>query len=347
MTLLVLNAGSSSLKYKLFDRKTLEVRVAGIVEEIAEGGYPDAIAQMEAALRDHGVMSLSDVAAIGHRVVHGGERFVESTVIDGEVEAAIEALIPLAPLHNPANLEGIRTARRRAPEVVQVAVFDTAFHQSLPEAVYRYALPQMLYTEMGVRRYGFHGTSHAYVAQKAAERLERPLSKTNLITLHLGNGASACAIRDGRSVETSMGMTPLEGLVMGTRPGDVDPGVLLYLTREKGYTIEQIDRLLNRQSGLKGLCGDSDLRRIHARVAEGDAEAALALESFVHRVRKYIGAYVAVLGRVDALVFTGGIGENDGEVRAMIMKNLPFDVPVLVIPTDEELAIAIETKNRI
>ncbi len=347
MTLLVLNAGSSSLKYKLFDRETLEVRVAGIVEEIAEGGYPDAIAQMEAALRAQGVMSLSEVAAIGHRVVHGGERFVASTVIDAEVEAAIEALIPLAPLHNPANLEGIRTARRRAPEVVQVAVFDTAFHQSLPEAAYRYALPTALYTEMGIRRYGFHGTSHAYVARQAAVRLGQPLSETNLITLHLGNGASACAIRDGRSVETSMGMTPLEGLVMGTRPGDVDPGVLLYLAREQGYTFEQIDRILNRESGLESLCGDHDLRRIHTRIAEGDTETALALEIFVHRVRKYVGAYVAVLGRVDALVFTGGIGENDAMVREMILKDLPFDFPALVIPTDEELEIAIETKNRI
>ena len=347
MTLLVLNAGSSSLKYKLFDWETLEVRVAGIVEEIAEGGYPDAITQMEAALRAQGVMSLSEVAAIGHRVVHGGERFVASTVIDAEVEAAIEALIPLAPLHNPANLEGIRTARRRAPEVVQVAVFDTAFHQSLPEVAYRYALPKALYTEMGIRRYGFHGTSHAYVARQAAVRLGQPLSETNLITLHLGNGASACAIRDGRSVETSMGMTPLEGLVMGTRPGDVDPGVLLYLAREKGYTFDRIDRLLNRESGLEGLCGDHDLRRMHARIAEGDTEAALALEIFIHRMRKYIGAYVAVLGRVDALVFTGGIGENDAVVREMILKDLPFDFPALVIPTDEELEIAIETKNKL
>ncbi len=347
MTLLVLNAGSSSLKYKLFDGETLTVRVAGIVEEIVEGGYSDAIVQMEAVLREHGVMSLSEVAAIGHRVVHGGERFVASTVIDAEVEAAIEALIPLAPLHNPANLEGIRTARLRAPDVVQVAVFDTAFHQSLPEAAYRYALPTALYTQMGIRRYGFHGTSHAYVARQAAAHLGQPLSETNLITLHLGNGASACAIRDGRSVETSMGMTPLEGLVMGTRSGDIDPGVLLYLAREQGYSLEQIDRLLNRKSGLEGLCGDHDLRRIHARIAEGDTAAALALEIFVHRVRTYIGAYVAVLGRVDALVFTGGIGENDGVVRDMILEDLPFDFPALVIPTDEELEIAIETKKRL
>ena len=337
MMVLVLNAGSSSLKYKLFEWETLEVRVAGIVEAIEEGGYAEAIAQMEAALRAHGVASLSEVAAIGHRVVHGGERFVESALIDEKVESAIEALIPLAPLHNPANLEGIRTARRRAPEVVQVAVFDTAFRQSLPEAAYRYALPTALYTEAGIRRYGFHGTSHAYVARQSAARLEQPLETTNLITLHLGNGTSACAICDGQSVETSMGMTPLEGLVMGTRSGNVDPGVLLYLAREQGYTVEQIDRLLNRESGLEGLCGDHDLRQIHARIAEGDREAALALEIFVHRVRKYIGAYVAVLGRVDALVFTGGIGENDAIVREKIMEGLPFDFPVLVIPTDEEL----------
>jgi len=343
MKILVLNAGSSSLKYKLFEGDPLDPVMAGVVESIRPGGYRDAILEMEAALGAQGLASLANVDAIGHRVVHGGERFVESTRIEDAVVDAIEALIPLAPLHNPANLEGIRMARAHAPDVPQVAVFDTAFHQSMPPQAYRYALPRDLYTEAGVRRYGFHGTSHAYVARSAAEVLGRDPAQTNLITLHLGNGASVCAIRGGVSVDTSMGMTPLEGLVMGTRSGDLDPAILFYLARERGYTLDALDRLLNRESGLYGLCGESDMRRIHARIAEGDADAALALEIFVYRIRKYIGAYVAVLGRVDGLIFTGGIGENDAVVREMILRDLPFDIPIRVIATDEERAIAWET----
>jgi acetate kinase len=346
MKILVLNAGSSSLKYKLFEMEPFDVLIEGMVEEIVPGGYPDAIAQMEDALRAQGLESLSELDAIGHRVVHGGESFIESVVIDDTVVEAIEALIPLAPLHNPANLEGIRTARAQAPGVPQVAVFDTAFHQSMPETAYRYALPDKLY-EAGIRRYGFHGTSHGYVARKAAEELGMAPHDANLITLHLGNGASACAIRGGQSVDTSMGMTPLEGLVMGTRSGDLDPAILFYLAREKGYTLEELDQLLNHESGLKGLCHEQDMRRIHARIGEGDPEAGMALEIFVYRIRKYIGAYVAVLGRVDALVFTGGIGENDAVVREKILHELPFDIPVLVIPTDEEREIALQTKNRL
>ncbi len=347
MKILVLNAGSSSLKYKLFEGDPLDTVMTGMVESIRPGGYREAILRMETALKAHGVDSLREVDAIGHRVVHGGERFVESTRIDSEVVDAIEALIPLAPLHNPANLEGIRTARAHAPDVPQVAVFDTAFHQKMPEKAYRYALPKELYTEAGVRRYGFHGTSHGYVARQAAEALGMAPGEANLITLHLGNGASACAIRGGVSVDTSMGMTPLEGLMMGTRSGDLDPAILFYLAREKGDTLDQLDRLLNRQSGLLGVCGENDMRRIHARIAEGDADAALALEMFVYRIRKYIGAYVAVLGRVDALVFTGGIGQNDPVVREKILRDLPFDLPVQVIPTDEERAIALETQKRL
>ena len=347
MSILVLNAGSSSLKYKLFDIATLQSRFEGAIEDICEGGYTAAFEEMEVALAGQGVTSLSQLDAIGHRVVHGGERFVVSTVIDEEVIAAIEALIPLAPLHNPANLEGIRTARAHASDVRQVAVFDTAFHQTLPPEAYRYALPTTLYEEAGIRRYGFHGTSHAYVARAAAQQLGLAPEAANIITLHLGNGASACAIRNGQSIETSMGMTPMEGLVMGSRSGDIDPGILLYLAREKGYDFEQIDRLLNRESGLQGLCGEHDLRPIHARIAGGDTEAILALDIFIHRVRKYIGAYVAVLGRVDALVFTGGIGENDVVAREAILRDLPFDFPVLVIPTDEEYEIAMQTKTAI
>ncbi len=347
MRILVLNAGSSSLKYKLFDGDPLRERVSGVIEQIPSGGYAEAMVQMEGRLKTHGLASLAEVDAIGHRVVHGGERFVESTRIDEEVIGAIASLIPLAPLHNPANLEGIRTARAHAPGVPQVAVFDTAFHQQMPQKAYRYALPKTLYAEAGVRRYGFHGTSHAYVARRAAGELGKDPAETNLITLHLGNGASVCAIRGGVSVDTSMGMTPLEGLVMGTRSGDIDPAILFYLAREQGYTLEALDRLLNRESGLFGLCGENDMRRIHARIEEGDPDAALALEIFVYRIRKYIGAYVAVLGEVDALVFTGGIGENDAVVRERIVAELPFGIPVKVIPTDEEYAIALETIKRV
>ena len=347
MKILVLNAGSSSLKYKLFDADGLRPSVGGMIESIRPGGYTEAFGQMEADLRRHGLSALCEVDAIGHRVVHGGERFVESTVIDDAVVAAIERLIPLAPLHNPANLEGIRTARAHAPDVPQVAVFDTAYHQTMPAHAYRYALPTELYIEAGVRRYGFHGTSHSYVARRAAEELGKAPDAVNLITLHLGNGASVCAIRDGVSVDTSMGMTPLEGLVMGSRSGDLDPAILLYLARERGYTTQELDWLLNHQSGLEGLCGEHDMRRIHARIEAGDEEARLALEIFVYRIRKYIGAYVAVLGRVDALVFTGGIGQNDAAVREMILRDLPFGIRALVIETDEEYAIALETKNKL
>jgi acetate kinase len=347
MTILVLNAGSSSLKYKLFTMEPIQVLAEGIVEEIGEGEYHDALVRMESVLREHGLASLAEVDAVGHRVVHGGERFVESTRIDAAVIEAIEALIPLAPLHNPANLEGIRTAMALAPAVPQVAVFDTAFHQTMPSVAYRYALPRDLYKEVGIRRYGFHGTSHAYVARRAAMKLDQMPDTVNLITLHLGNGASVCAIKGGKSVDTSMGFTPLEGLVMGSRSGDIDPAILFFLARERGYSLDELDRLLNRESGLEGLCGEHDMRRIHARIAEGDRDAALALEIFVYRIRKYIGAYVAVLGRVDALIFTGGIGENDAVVREQILRDLPFDIPVQVIPTNEEREIAEQTKNRL
>jgi acetate kinase len=224
-----------------------------------------------------------------------------------------------------------------------VAVFDTAFHQSIPDYAYRYALPEETYTQMGIRRYGFHGTSHHFVAKEAAAILGKRLGDTNLITLHLGNGASVCAVAGGVSVDTSMGFTPLEGLVMGTRSGDLDPAILFYLAREHGYTIEALDEMLNKQSGLLGLCGENDMRQIHTMIAEGSTEAKLAHEIFCYRIRKYIGAYVAVLGHVDAIVFTGGIGENDSITRNAIMRDLPFDIRMMTIPTDEELEIAIQT----
>ncbi len=347
MKILVLNAGSSSLKYKLYAMEERIALDAGVIENIPQGGYRDAILEVERRLQAVGLLSLAQLDAIGHRVVHGGEHFTESVRIDERVIETIRSLIPLAPLHNPANLEGILICQAHAPKVAQVAVFDTAFHQSMLPHAYRYALPEETYLEAGVRRYGFHGTSHHYVAREAAAALGRVLEEVNLITLHLGNGASACAIAQGKSVETSMGLTPLEGLIMGSRSGDIDPAILFYLHRTYGYDIPRLDTLLNKESGLLGLCGEHDMRLIHQRIAEGDEKAALAHRMFCYRIRKYIGAYVAVLGRVDALVFTGGIGENDPITRDAITKDLPFDFEVMTIATDEELEIAVQTRRSV
>lgn len=343
MKILVLNAGSSSLKYKLYDTDSMQALSSGLIEQIEEGGYHAAILGVEKQLRDVGISSLKQLDAIGHRVVHGGEKFTHSAVIDQKVIEAIGELIPLAPLHNPANLEGIKVASSHAPDVPQVAVFDTAFHQSIPEYAYRYALPEETYTQMGIRRYGFHGTSHQFVAKEAAAELGKKPSEVNLITLHLGNGASVCAIKDGKSVDTSMGFTPLEGLVMGSRSGDLDPAILLYLSREYGYTLEALDTMLNKQSGLLGLSGENDMRMIHEKIAQGDPRAKLAHEIFCYRIVKYIGAYTAVLGRVDAIVFTGGIGENDKITRQTVMSQLSTNIKFMVIKTNEELEIAMQT----
>lgn len=343
MRILVLNAGSSSLKYRLYRSNPMTELAGGVIEQIREGGHHAAILEVEKALEAAGIASLAELDAIGHRVVHGGERFSESVRIDAKVMTAIRELIPLAPLHNPANLEGIEIAGTRAPAVPQVAVFDTAFHQTLPAYAYRYALPEESYTRMGVRRYGFHGTSHHYVAKEAAVMLGMQLAESNLITLHLGNGASVCAIRGGRSVDTSMGFTPLEGLVMGSRSGDIDPAILFYLSREYGYTLDALDSMLNKESGLLGLCGENDMRLIHEKIAEGDPRATLAHEIFCYRIIKYIGAYAAVLGRVDAVVFTGGIGENDAITRQAITAQLSLETRYLVIRTNEELEIAVQT----
>jgi acetate kinase len=297
--------------------------------------------------------------------VHGGDRFAAPTLIDDGVAAAIRELIPLAPLHNPSNLLGIEAARGRFPRAPHVAVFDTAFHQTLPPHAFRYAVPAELYERHRVRRYGFHGSSHAYVARQAAAHLGRATDVVNLITLHLGNGASAAAIAGGRSIDTSMGLTPLEGLVMGTRCGDLDPALHFYLLRQTGMAPADLETLLNSASGLKGLCGVADMREIQSRAAAGDGEAALALELFCYRVKKYVGAYAAALGRVDAVVFTGGIGENSAVVRGKVcagLENLGIildaaenahnagtealisregsPVAILVIPTDEEAEIA-------
>ncbi len=393
MKVLVLNSGSSSLKYQLFDMEGRVGLASGMAERIGDPGsrlvhrqregigrpvevpagdvpdHAEAIDRIAAVLTDGGLVEEGEsFAAIGHRVVHGGEVFREATRIDGKVVEAIRDQCRLAPLHNPANLVGIEVALERQPGVPQVAVFDTAFHQTLPPRAYRYAIPDDWYASHGVRRYGFHGTSHAYVAREAAARLGRPIEELNLITLHLGNGASACAIEGGRSVETSMGLTPLEGLVMGTRSGDLDPSVAGYIAGQAGLSPEKVEAALNRKSGLEGLCGASDLRDVLEREASGDERAALAVDVYVHRIRKYVGAYTAVLGRVDGLVFTAGVGENSPDVRERVCDGLEglgirIDparnraqaagsrtihaeggaVAILVVPTNEELEIAEQT----
>ena len=309
-----------------------------------------------------------ELDGIGHRVVHGGEEFREPTLIDEKVIDTIRRLIPLAPLHNPANLLGIEVALQSAPHVPQVAVFDTAFHQSIPVHAFRYAIPQDLYDAHQVRRYGFHGTSHHYVAKQAARLMGRPLNSLNLITLHLGNGASAAAIKAGISMDTSMGMTPLEGLIMGTRSGDIDPAIIFYLKRKTGLARDDVEALLNKDSGLKGICGVNDMRQIEELAREGDSRAQLAIEMVCYRIKKYIGAYCAVLGRLDALVFTAGIGEKSPLIRSGACQGLThlgieldaeknkrkskeaFEIQtadsavrVLVIPTNEELEIAEQT----
>jgi len=388
---LVLNSGSSSLKYQLLDMRDASRLAVGLVERIGEqtsriehtcvpGGETreqnGPIADHDAALkavagelaRDGVGLDSPDLLAIGHRVVHGGMFFTEPTVIDDGVITEIERLIPVAPLHNPANLTGIRTARALRPDLPQVAVFDTAFHTTMPEPAARYAIDPKIADRHRVRRYGFHGTSHAYVSRAAARLLGKDPSEVNVIVLHLGNGASASAVERGRCVDTSMGLTPLEGLVMGTRSGDLDPAVIFHLARVGGMSMDEIDTLLNKRSGLFGLCGDNDMREIRRRIDEGDEEAALAFDIYIHRLKKYIGAYFAVLGKVDAIVFTAGVGENAAPVReaaiagleglgaavdpelnavrdgrARLISPASARVAVAVVPTDEELEIATQT----
>ncbi len=392
-TILVINSGSSSIKYRFFNLETYLVISAGFIEkigeaesrlkhswlnkenkyeEIVETGYaPDHWKSFDWII-DVNVRTSSgvkkDLFGIGHRVVHGGEIFREPTLIDDRAIMNIKKMIPLAPLHNPGNLIGIEVGRERRPDVPQVAVFDTAFHQSIPPHAFHYALPKEAYTEYRVRRYGFHGTSHHYVAKKAAEHLDRPLESLNMITLHLGNGASATAIRNGESVDTSMGMTPLEGLVMGTRCGDIDPAIHFYLGKSMGRTNEELEEMLNKESGLKGICGVNDMREIILQAGNGGKDAKLAIDVYCYRIRKYIGAYFAALGQVDALIFTGGIGENSTLIRKLCCEDLDCfgiildnqkneassrevseiqedksPLRILVIPTDEELEIAKQT----
>ena len=319
-------------------------------------------------LKEQGVINIKDeLHGFGHRVVHGGELFSQPTFIDTVALERLKTLNTLAPLHNPANILGIEIAQNLAPGIPNIAIFDTAFHQSMPKHAFLYALPTALYEEQHIRRYGFHGTSHHYLLQKTAQQLNTATEKLNIITLHLGNGASACAIKDGKSIDTSMGFTPLEGLVMGTRSGDLDPAIVPYLIEEKNLTSQEITTLLNKKSGLKGLCGENDIRTILKHAAEGDKSATLALDIFSYRVKKYIGSYMAILGRLDAIVFSGGIGEHAALIRAHILEGLDeaFDIyldaeknsslktqaihqehsrcKLLVIATNEELQIALES----
>lgn len=397
MKILVINSGSSSIKFQLLDMADESVLASGLVERIGEteglikcplrpGAADELTVKKTTVVADHksgmrmavdilsdpgqGVIAdRNDIDAIGHRVVHGGEDFHQPTMLTADVLAAIEKNIPLAPLHNPANLDGIRVAQELFAGVPQVAIFDTAFHQTIPPHAYHYALPYELYEKQRIRRYGFHGTSHKFVASECARLMGRPLEELNLISIHLGNGCSMTAVKNGKSVDTTLGLTPLEGLVMGTRSGDVDPAIHSFLARNCNMDIEAIDEMLNKDSGLKGLCGLNDMRDIHEAIANGDKRAKLALDVQTYRNKKYVGAFMAVLGRVDAIIFTAGIGENDEVVREMTLRGLePFGVimdlaannqrikkPTLLsspesrvqiwgIPTNEELAIAREAK---
>ena len=369
-TVLVLNCGSSSLKYAVVEPDSGRQLADGIVERIGDDG---GVADHEAALRaafdilaeaGHGLDGLG-LVAVGHRVVHGGPDLYLPTVVDDALIETLKTLSPLAPLHNPPAILGIEVARRLLPDLPHVAVFDTAFFHDLPPAAATYAIDRELAERWHIRRYGFHGTSHQYVSEQAAEFLQAPLDSLNQIVLHLGNGASASAIAGGRPLDTSMGLTPMEGLVMGTRSGDVDPGVITYLSRTAGMSLEDIETMLNRRSGVLGLGGEIDFRVLHERIESGDAAARLAYDVYIHRLRKYIGAYLALLGNTDVITFTAGVGENDAAVRrdalsGMAMLGIELDehlndspargprritadmspTTVLVIPTDEELAIA-------
>jgi len=376
-TVLVLNSGSSSLKYSLVRPDTGTSIVDGIVERIGEdGGVPDHEAALRAAFDAvvAGGQNLADLGlvAVGHRVVHGGPDLYRPTIVDDELIGQLRELAALAPLHNPPAVLGIEVARKVLPDLPHVAVFDTAFFHDLPAAAATYAIDRDIAARWRIRRYGFHGTSHEFISRQAAEFLGVQAASINQIVLHLGNGASASAIAGGRPVDTSMGMTPMEGLVMGTRSGDLDPGVISYLWRSAGMDIDEIETMLNRHSGMLGLGGEIDFRVVHERIAAGDEAAKLAYEVYIHRLRKYIGAYLAVLGHVDVITFTAGVGENDARVRRDALGGLASlgielderlnDAPlrkarrisaesspitVLVVPTDEELAIARATLTAI
>ncbi len=395
MKVLVINAGSSSLKYQLIDMDSMTVMAKGLCERIGIDGsnlqhknlvkgitkkiesvmsnHADAIKLVLEALtnEEYGVIkSMDEIGAVGHRVVHGSEFFADSCVIDGKVMEALKMCIPVAPLHNPPNITGIEACEKNMPGVPQVAVFDTAFHQTMPAKAYMYALPYEYYEKYKIRKFGFHGTSHKFVSQEAAKMLGKPLSELKIITCHLGNGSSVSAVDHGKCVDTSMGFTPLDGVVMGTRTGSMDPAVVTYLINNVGMSAKEVDTLMNKQSGVFGISGiSSDFRDLSAAADEGNERAQLALDMFTYSVTKLIGAYAAAMGGVDAVVFTAGIGENDGGIRAKIVENLGFmgikidselnkargeavdvtaagaTVKTLVIPTNEELMIALDTQR--
>jgi acetate kinase len=364
----VVNSGSSSIKYQLIDSETEETVLGGVVERIGEPGseIADHVAGMKFVLEHLGTDNT--IVAVGHRVVQGGSLFAEATLITDEVEAQIDELAALAPLHNPANLLGIRAAKIAMPDVPHVAIFDTAFHQTIPAEAYTYAIDAEIAQKHGIRKYGFHGTSHKYVSEETAKFLGRPLEQLKIIVLHIGNGGSLSAIDGGACIETSMGMTPLEGLVMGTRSGDIDPAVLIHLHRQAGLSFDEIDTLLNRKSGILGLTGTSDMRDVQKASREGDEAATAALAVYRHRIIRYLGAYLLHLKGADAIVFTAGVGENDALLRALVLQDLEFlgihldpalnetrskearyistadsPVKVLVVPTNEELEITRQT----
>ncbi len=392
MKVLVINAGSSSLKYQLIDMTNEAVLAKGLCDRIgiensfikqSKGdeeavvinkvlkNHKDAIEAVIAALTDEkiGVIkNMSEIAAVGHRIVHGGEKFNSSAVINEKVMDAVRECIDIAPLHNPPNIIGIEACQQIMPDVPMVGVFDTTFHSSMPDYAYLYAIPYELYEKYGIRKYGFHGTSHKYVSERAADLLGKPLSQLKIITCHLGNGSSICAVDKGKSVDTSMGFTPLQGLAMGTRSGTIDPEVVTYLMEKEDLTVKGISTLLNKKSGVLGVSGvSSDFRDLHTAAEEGNKRAQLALEIFAYGVKKFIGEYIAVMNGVDAIVFTAGIGENNSTIRTQILDNMDFlgikidpdknkirgreidistpdaTVRTFVIPTNEELAIARET----
>lgn len=393
MKILVINAGSSSLKYQLYDMTDESVMAKGLVERIGMDSsilthkptgkeevtevsdileHTTAIRKVLDKLTDkvHGVLeSIDEIDAVGHRVVHGGEAFKSSALITGEVKSEIRRLFDLAPLHNPPSMMGISAAEANLPNVPHTVVFDTAFHQTMPEKAYLYAIPKVLYKKHKVRRYGFHGTSHAYVSKAAAEFLNRPIEDLKIITCHIGNGASLTAVKDGVSVDTSMGMTPLEGLIMGTRSGDLDPAIVPFVMNKEELTINEVNSMLNKHSGLLAISGaSSDMRDITDGMAAGEPNATLAFEMYEYRLRKYIGSYAAAMNGVDVIVFTAGVGENSAVVREKVCENLTYlgveidkalnqvrsgdprristpnsKVEVLVVPTNEELVIARDT----
>ncbi|MGU3470258.1 acetate/propionate family kinase [Paenibacillus sp. D51F] len=393
MNILVINAGSSSLKYQLYDMKDESVLASGRVERIGmdtailthepadkpEVRIVDEILEHTSAIKrvmdmlvhpEHGVLgSVSEIHAVGHRVVHGGESFKESAIVTSETKLEIRKLFDLAPLHNPAHMMGILAVEAVLPGVPQVVVFDTAFHQTMPQESYLYPVPMVLYRRHGIRRYGFHGTSHAYVSERAAEVLGRPLEELKLVSCHIGNGASATAILNGKSFDTSMGMTPLEGLMMGTRSGDLDPAIVPYTMNKEDLTLTEVNSMLNKHSGLLAISGlSSDMREITEAMSNGDKNARLAFEMYTYRVRKYIGAYAAAMNGIDVLLFTAGVGENSVVLRERVCEGLTFlgieldrelnaqrskeariistpesRVKVMVVPTNEELLIARDT----